>query len=197
MLFEVRYIMGTDLFNASDYEGAIARLELISDYKDTKTLLTDAYYLYGVQLYNAKNYTGAEKWLALAGDYKDAATLLAEARRLKDANAGSGNQSGGITTGDGYRLSSGDTVYIGAGGLRANTVYKGRVTSIDSANSVNVRWESAMVMNFLGGVSYEARITYNMWGSGSYVAQNGATMPVTDKTNYRAEQLYRSANNAW
>lgn len=122
-------------------------------------------------------------------------TLAYEPEPYVDAGggAGGGSLSGEILTGDGKTLSSGDTVYRS---YTLNTILQGRVTSIDSADSVNVVWEKALVMNLLGGVSEESTVTYNMWGSASFV-MNGATMPVGDKTNYRASQLYRSANNAW
>ena len=188
MLLECRYLYALELIDIGDYKGAEERLVVVDDYKDSPVLLLEVRYLQGIQLFDAKNYSGAETYFSLLGDYRDSASLLAETQRLKAPV---------LRTADGYSLSSGDTVYRGAGGLSLNVVLQGRVTSINGANSVNVRWEKALVMGILGNVVSQHTITYNIWGNGSYIASNGATMPIGSKTNYRANELYRYANNAW
>jgi hypothetical protein len=128
-------------------------------------------------------------------DYTEEAPLIS-INRIEYIGKAATNQSGSILTGDGFPLSSGDTVYIRAGGFALTTVYEGRVTSIDSAGSVNVRWERALLMGLFGIISSTHSITYNAFGQGSYIL-NGTTMPIGSRTNYRANQLFRNANNVF
>jgi tetratricopeptide (TPR) repeat protein len=137
MLLECRYQYALELFDIGDYQGAEERFASVGDYKESQALLLETRYLLASQYFSARNYAAAESMFGQLSGYKDSDTLLSESRRLKSM----------VVSADGYSLSVGNRVYAKETnflGFSLN-LYSGYIVSIDSANSVNVLWDTHLM----------------------------------------------------